>query len=131
MVNQPSRQLALFVKNSCGFEGATLNILLGKARAELSLQDSQKPALIGYSIQGVASLLVCGRVCNSLKSPLFLNPVSGSDAGAAQLPALNEQLRERGGAMDIVMRVAAGDAREGAADAALPGYDTSVVVMER
>ena len=32
--------------------------------------------------------------------------------------------------MDIVMTVAAGDAREGAADAARPGYDT-MVVMER
>jgi len=59
-----------------------------------------------------------------VKSRLILNPVSGSDAGAAQLPALNEQLRERIGAMDIVMTVAPGDAREAAADAARAGYDT-------
>ena len=61
---------------------------------------------------------------NSLKSRLILNPVSGSDAGAAQLPALNEQLRERIGAMDIVVTVGPDDAREAAADAAQAGYDT-------
>ena len=40
------------------------------------------------------------------------------------MPSLNEQLRERIGAMDIVMTVAPGDAREAAADAAQAGYDT-------
>jgi len=60
----------------------------------------------------------------AMKSRLILNPTSGSDAGAVQLPALNEQLRERIGAMDIVMTVAPGDARDAAADAARAGYDT-------
>jgi len=59
-----------------------------------------------------------------MKSRLILNPVSGSDTGVARLPALNEQLRESIGAMDIVMTVAPEAAREAAADAARAGYDT-------
>ena len=58
------------------------------------------------------------------KSRLILNPTSGAVAGAEYLPALNEQLRERVGTMDIVMTVAPGDAHRAAADAVQAGYDT-------
>ena len=56
--------------------------------------------------------------------PSYPQSGSGSDSGAAQLPSLNEQLRERIGAMDIVMTVAPGDAHKAAAEAAQAGYDT-------
>lgn len=62
-----------------------------------------------------------------MKSRLIVNQSSGSDAGAEHLLTLNEQLRERVGAMDIVMTVAAGDAESAAAEAARAGYDTLFV----
>ena len=68
-----------------------------------------------------------------MKSRLILNPASGSDDGAAQLPSLNEQLRERIGAMDIVMTVAPGDAHEAAAERLRQAMTRSslLVAMER
>jgi len=62
-----------------------------------------------------------------MKSRLILNPASGSDTGAQYLPTLNDQLRERIGALDIVMTVAPGDAVRAAAEAAQAGYDTLFV----
>jgi diacylglycerol kinase (ATP) len=62
-----------------------------------------------------------------MKSRLILNPTSGSETGTNHLPTLNEQLRERVGAMDIVMTVGRDDAARAAAEAAQAGYDTLFV----
>jgi diacylglycerol kinase (ATP) len=54
---------------------------------------------------------------------LIVNPVSGTDAASEYLALINERLRERVGAMDIVLTVAPGDAAGAARDAVRDGYD--------
>jgi diacylglycerol kinase (ATP) len=58
-----------------------------------------------------------------VKSRLIVNPVSGTDAGPDHLPLINERLRDRVGALDIVLTTGEGDAREAAAQAVRDGYD--------
>jgi diacylglycerol kinase (ATP) len=58
-----------------------------------------------------------------MKSRLFVNPKSGTDAAPDYLPLINERLRERFGALDIVMTVAEGDAIDLARRAVDEGYD--------
>lgn len=58
-----------------------------------------------------------------MKSRLIVNPVSGSDSAPSQLTLINERLRERVGALDIVMTVDRGDAARAAAAALRDGYD--------
>ncbi|HZN10970.1 MAG TPA: diacylglycerol kinase family protein [Blastocatellia bacterium] len=58
-----------------------------------------------------------------MKSRLIVNPVSGTDAGPDYLPRINERLRERLGALEIVMTAAPGDAEEAGAEAARDGCD--------
>ena len=62
-----------------------------------------------------------------VKSRLILNPTSGADTGTNHLPTLNERLRERVGALDIVLTTGPDDAARAAADAAQAGYDTLFV----
>lgn len=57
-----------------------------------------------------------------MKSRLIVNPVSGTDAAPDFLQTINERLRERTGDLDIVMTIAAGDARQAAARAVEEGY---------
>jgi diacylglycerol kinase (ATP) len=58
-----------------------------------------------------------------VKSRLIVNPVSGTDAAPDYLPLINERLRDRLGALDIVMTTSEGDATEAAAQAVRDGYD--------
>ena len=58
-----------------------------------------------------------------MKAKLIVNPVSGTDAAPDLLPAINRQLRESIGALDIVITTAEGDARQAAEDAVRDGYD--------
>ena len=58
-----------------------------------------------------------------MKSRLIVNPVSGTNAAPDYLQTINERLREAVGDMDIVMTVAAGDARDAGRKAARDGYD--------
>lgn len=58
-----------------------------------------------------------------MKARLFVNPVSGTDAGADYLPLINERLRSKVGLMDIVMTVGEGDASAAAEQAVRDGYD--------
>ena len=62
-----------------------------------------------------------------MKSRLILNPTSGSDTGTNHLPTLNERLRERVGALDIVLTTGPDDTARAAADAAQAGYGTLFV----
>jgi diacylglycerol kinase (ATP) len=62
-----------------------------------------------------------------MKSRLILNPTSGSDTGTNHLSTLNERLRERVGALDIVLTTGPDDAARAAADAAQAGYGTLFV----
>lgn len=57
-----------------------------------------------------------------MKSRLIVNPVSGTDAAPDYLPLINERLRDRLGALDIVMTTGEGDATEAAAQAVRDGY---------
>jgi diacylglycerol kinase (ATP) len=58
-----------------------------------------------------------------VKARLIINPVSGSDSGPGHLPLINERLRERLGALDIVMTTGEGDATAAAAQAVRDGYE--------
>jgi diacylglycerol kinase (ATP) len=58
-----------------------------------------------------------------MKTRLIVNPVSGTDAAPDYLQAMNERLREGLGDLDIVMTVAAGDARRLGERAAREGYE--------
>ena len=58
-----------------------------------------------------------------MKARLIINPVSGSDSGPGHLPLINERLRERLGALDIVMTTGEGDATAAAAQAVRDGYE--------
>jgi diacylglycerol kinase (ATP) len=58
-----------------------------------------------------------------VKARLFVNPVSGLDAAPDYLPVINARLRDRVGALDIVMTVGEGDATAMAAQAVRDGYD--------
>ncbi|HEU4594359.1 MAG TPA: diacylglycerol kinase family protein [Pyrinomonadaceae bacterium] len=58
-----------------------------------------------------------------MKTRLIVNPVSGTDAAPDYLQAMNERLREGLGDLDIVMTVAAGDARQLGERAAAEGYE--------
>ena len=58
-----------------------------------------------------------------MKARLFMNPVSGNDAGPDYLPLINVRLRPRVGLMDIVMTIGEGDATLAAERAVREGYD--------
>jgi diacylglycerol kinase (ATP) len=58
-----------------------------------------------------------------MKCRLIVNPVSGADEGSEMVLTLNDRLRARFGDMDIVITVAAGDARRAARACAEDGYD--------
>ncbi|HEX4914484.1 MAG TPA: diacylglycerol kinase family protein [Vicinamibacterales bacterium] len=58
-----------------------------------------------------------------MKAKLIVNPVSGTDAAPDLLTAINSQLRERLGSLDIVITTAEGDATQAAASAVRDGYD--------
>jgi diacylglycerol kinase (ATP) len=58
-----------------------------------------------------------------MKAKLIVNPVSGTDAAPDLLTAINRQLRERVGSLDIVITTAEGDATQAARDAVRDGYD--------
>jgi diacylglycerol kinase (ATP) len=57
-----------------------------------------------------------------VKSRLIVNPVSGTDTAPDYLPLINERLRGKLGALDIVMTTGEGDATEVAAQAVRDGY---------
>jgi diacylglycerol kinase (ATP) len=58
-----------------------------------------------------------------MKARLFINPVSGNDAGPDYLPLINARLRKHVGLMDIVMTIGEGDATLAAERAVRDGYD--------
>jgi diacylglycerol kinase (ATP) len=58
-----------------------------------------------------------------MKAKLIVNPVSGTDAAPDVLTAINRQLRERIGQLDIVITTAEGDATQAAEQAVRDGYD--------
>jgi diacylglycerol kinase (ATP) len=58
-----------------------------------------------------------------MKAKLIVNPVSGTDAAPDLLTAINRQLRERVGLLDIVITTAEGDATRAAGQAVRDGYD--------
>jgi len=58
-----------------------------------------------------------------MQSRLIVNPVAGTDLAADYLPLINRRLRERVGAMDIVLTVAEGDAVTAAQQAVAAGYE--------
>ena len=58
-----------------------------------------------------------------MKAKLIFNPVSGTDAAPDVLTAINRQLRERVGPLDIVITIAEGDATQAAEQAVRDGYD--------
>lgn len=58
-----------------------------------------------------------------MKARLFINPVSGNDAGPDYLPLINARLRQRVGMMDIVMTIGEGDGTLAAEQAVREGYD--------
>ena len=58
-----------------------------------------------------------------MKAKLIINPVSGTDAAPDYLTAINRQLRERVGPLDIVITTAEGDATQAAQQAVRDGYD--------
>jgi diacylglycerol kinase (ATP) len=58
-----------------------------------------------------------------MKAKLIVNPVSGTDAAPDVLTAINRQLRERVGPLDIVITTAEGDATQAAEQAVRDGYD--------
>lgn len=58
-----------------------------------------------------------------VKAKLIVNPVSGTDAAPDLLTAINRQLRERIGALDIVITTGEGDATRAAEQAVRDGYD--------
>jgi len=58
-----------------------------------------------------------------MKAKLIVNPVSGTDAAPDVLTAINRQLRERVGQLDIVITTAEGDATQAAEQAVRDGYD--------
>jgi diacylglycerol kinase (ATP) len=63
----------------------------------------------------------------TMKSRLIVNPVAGSDEGAAHLPVINARLRTMVDHLDIVMTTGEGDARRAAAQAVEDGYGTIFV----
>jgi diacylglycerol kinase (ATP) len=58
-----------------------------------------------------------------MRAKLIVNPVAGKDAAPDYLPAINRLLRDRVGALDIVLTVSEGDATQLAAQAAQAGVD--------
>lgn len=58
-----------------------------------------------------------------MKAKLIVNPVSGTDSAPDFLAAINRQLRERIGRLDIVITTAEGDATQAAEEAVRDGYD--------
>ena len=58
-----------------------------------------------------------------MKAKLIVNPVSGTDAAPDLLTAINRQLRERIGMLDIVITTVEGDATRAAEHAVRDGYD--------
>ena len=58
-----------------------------------------------------------------MKAKLIVNPVSGTDAAPDLLTAINRQLRERVGLLDIVITMAEGDGTRTAEQAVRDGYD--------
>jgi diacylglycerol kinase (ATP) len=58
-----------------------------------------------------------------MKAKLIVNPVSGTDAAPDLLTAINQQLRDRIGSLDIVITTAEGDATQAAREAVRDGYD--------
>jgi diacylglycerol kinase (ATP) len=58
-----------------------------------------------------------------MKAKLIVNPVSGTDAAPDLLTAINRQLRERVGLLDIVITTAEGDGIRAAEQAVHDGYD--------
>jgi diacylglycerol kinase (ATP) len=58
-----------------------------------------------------------------MKAKLIVNPVSGTDAAPDVLTAINRQLRERVGPLDIVITTVEGDATQAAEQAVRDGYD--------
>ena len=58
-----------------------------------------------------------------MKAKLILNPVAGTDSATEHLTLINNRLRERVGAVDIVVTVGPGDATQVAARAVRDGYD--------
>jgi diacylglycerol kinase (ATP) len=58
-----------------------------------------------------------------MKAKLIINPVSGTDSAPDLLTAINRQLRERLGSLDIVITTAEGDATQAAEQAVRDGYD--------
>lgn len=58
-----------------------------------------------------------------MKAKLIVNPVSGTDSAPDLLTAINRQLRERLGSLDIVITTAEGDATRAAEEAVHDGYD--------
>ena len=62
-------------------------------------------------------------VARGMKAKLIVNPVSGTDSAPDFLTAINRQLRERIGSLDIVITTAEGDATQAAEEAVRDGYD--------
>ncbi|HSK09175.1 MAG TPA: diacylglycerol kinase family protein [Vicinamibacterales bacterium] len=62
-----------------------------------------------------------------MKTRLIVNPVSGRDQAAAELPAMNEQLRGAFPDLDIVMTTGEGDAERAARQATADGYGRLLV----
>jgi diacylglycerol kinase (ATP) len=58
-----------------------------------------------------------------MKTKLIMNPASGSETAIDHLPMMNERLRGRGGALDIVITMTEGDAARAGREAVLDGYD--------
>jgi YegS/Rv2252/BmrU family lipid kinase len=58
-----------------------------------------------------------------MKAKLIVNPVSGTDAAPDLLTAINRQLRDGVGSLDIVITTAEGDATQAAREAVRDGYD--------
>ena len=58
-----------------------------------------------------------------MKAKLIVNPVSGADDAPDFLTAINRQLRERVGLLDIIITTAEGDATRAAEQAVRDGYD--------